>query len=100
MTNEEALEFIKNWNPSLENLSKLFEAVSAGMKALEKYEKYKWHNIREEIPPNNGTKYFVWDNVTKECIIFPGWMFHDNDLFEHGYSAWREIEPFEEVEGG
>lgn len=100
MTNEDAIEF-------------LLELKKMVTEALEKQEKYKWHDLRknpEDLPEDNNTrseymvtdgrKYFISKYFGKGEFLNGYWEFPEGvfecNAFDVDVIAWREIEPFEE----
>ena len=101
MTNKEAYEFIQT----------LFlprEVMEICLKALEKADKYRWHDLRknpDDLPEADG-------NSESEYVLVmigtPEWNSWEQAYYHHGKRlwstyeqnvfAWRYIEPFEEEE--
>lgn len=84
------------------------EAIDVAIEVMEKAEKYRWHDLREnpdDLPKENGD-YMVWyhaingvyDGAKVMYYSTAGWLTGKTRKKE-GVIAWREIEPFEsEVE--
>ena len=102
MTNKEAYEFIQT----------LFlprEVMEICLKALEKADKYRWHDLREnpdDLPEAIGGSYV--SEYVFVMIGTPGWNNCEWAYYKHNHKewstyeqniiAWRYIEPFEEEE--
>ena len=117
MTKSEAIKELRNIRPKGGIIpQRRAESIDIAIKALEKEEKYHWHNLRknpEDLPKNLSGSYLFenkWGQVFKGTFRAVG----DIKLFEtHIYSKdhggdiwlqyktcnivrWKEIEPFEE----
>ena len=117
MTEIEAIKELRNIRPKYGIIpQKRAEAIDIAIKALEKEEKYHWHDLRknpDDLPKNLSGSYLFenkWGQVFKGTFRAVG----DIKLFEtHIYSKdhggdiwlqyktcnvvqWKEIEPFEE----
>ena len=85
------------------------DAVSVGLKVIEKQIKYRWHDLRkdpEDLPIQDGWYYVAVEYDTVET----GYGYYENIKTVYGYTsewnsvvpkvgnviAWRYIEPFEE----
>ena len=107
MTNKEAIKAIKcNYPP--ENYTRLREALDMATEALEKANKYRWHDLRKnpnDLPEADeyGCSEYVlvmigtpeWDNHE--------WAYYNHNtrswstpFYEQNVFAWRYIEPFKE----
>ena len=101
MTNKEAYEFIQT----------LFlprEIRELCLKALEKADKYRWHDLRknpDDLPEDNGygkSEYVLVRLGTPEWYSCE-WAYYNHNakvwsLYEQNVFAWRYIEPFKERE--
>lgn len=102
MTNQEAIELLKDheyWT----DFSWMDEVAEMAIEALEKVDKYRWHNLLKDpndLPPidervelifnvdNQNINQFGLLNVNKEWAV--------NGFITHlSVIAWRYIEPFE-----
>lgn len=103
MTPKEAIKAIKcNYPP--ERYSMLREALNMAIEALEKQEKYKWHDLRKnpkDLPDErnvvigfDGSEYGA--TVFYDSGIYRGWATSDQDFEPSDITAWRYMEPFEE----
>lgn len=68
---------------------------------VEKTEKYKWHDLRknpEDLPENTGV--YLVKRPTDRCTYceYTVFVYNTKLWIEQSVVAWREIEPFEEVE--
>ena len=110
MTNEEAKTIMDNLIYLYRPLGNSLKAWHMAIKALEKADKYKWHDLRknpDDLPEDNGygcSEYVLvmigtpeWDN--REWAYYnyntKGW---STPLYEQNVFAWRYIEPFKEEE--
>lgn len=106
MTNKEAIRYAKE--NILAYTSDMAEFKTMAIKALEKADKYKWHDLRknpDDLPEDNG-------NSESEYVLVmigtPEWNSWEQAYYHHGKQmwstyeqnvfAWRYIEPFEEGE--
>ena len=107
MTNKEAIRYAK------ENIiaytSEMAEFKVIAIEALEKADKYKWHDLRknpDDLPEAIGGSY-----VSEYVLVMigtPEWNSWEQAYYHHGKRlwstyeqnvfAWRYIEPFEEEE--
>lgn len=112
MTNKEAIEQFKERlaiTDHREQMPEYYEAIEMAVDALEKADKYRWHDLRknpDDLPEAVG------DGYESEYVLVmtgtPEWnsweqayYHHDKKLwstYEQNIFAWRYIEPFEEEE--
>ena len=111
MKPEEAIEIIKvaiaevEWNYPMDYTVAFEEAIEA----LEKADKYKWHDLRknpDDLPEDNGngeSDYVLvmigtpeWNHC--EFVYYNYNMREWPSLYEQNVFAWRYVEPFEEEE--
>lgn len=123
MTNEEAIDVLNNtaWLGTDVGI-KVYPAVKMAVEALEKREKYRWHDLRKnpkDLPKEGERILFCtvcYDNEDEERIWTGNFRngycddgcYFENDDYECFVTiavypssevlAWRYIEPFEEVE--
>lgn len=115
MTDEECFEVLRNaaWLGTDHGMSVL-NAVESLMKNHELKSKYRWHDLRKnpnDLPDDNDTrseyvvtdgsqyftsKYFGKGEYFNGCWEYPDGVFECN-AYDVDVIAWREIEPFEEV---
>lgn len=104
MTNKEAIEVIKcNYPP--ENYTRLREALDMTIEALEKADKYRWHDLRknpDDLPEADeyGRSEFVFVMTGTPEWYSCEWAYYHHDkklwsIYEQDVFAWRYIEPFE-----
>lgn len=109
MTNKEAKKIMDNLIYLYRPLGGSLEAWHMAIKALEKADKYKWHDLRknpDDLPEAIGGSY-----VSEYVLIMigtPGWNNCEWAYYKHNHKewstyeqniyAWRYIEPFEEEE--
>ena len=106
MTNEEAIKAIKcNYPP--ENYTRLRGALDMAIEALEKADKYRWHDLRknpDDLPEAD-------EYGCSECVLAvtgtPEWGDYEWAYYNHNtmmwstpfcvqnVCAWRYVEPFE-----
>ena len=111
MTNEKAIEIIKDC--MILNNCFVKEAGEMAIKSLEQQNKYRWHDLRKDpndLPNDDSIEYVVcveYRNGKRECTICCLDMGGDMMLLptlgnwignSYHIIAWREIEPFEDVE--
>ena len=108
MKPEEAIETIKiaiaevEWNYPIDYTVAFEEAI----KALEKADKYRWHDLRknpDDLPEDNG---YGKSEYVLVMIGTPEWNSWEQAYYHHGKRlwttyeqnvfAWRYIEPFKE----
>ena len=112
MTNKEAIEQFKERlaiTDYRKQIPEYYEAIEMAVEALEKADKYRWHDLRknpDDLPEAIG------DGYESEYVLVmtgtPEWnsweqayYHHDKKLwstYEQDVFAWRYIEPFEEEE--
>lgn len=110
MTNKEAKKIMDNLIYLYRPLGGSVEAWNMAIKALEKADKYRWHDLRknpDDLPEADeyGCSEYVlvmigtpeWDNHE--------WAYYNHNtrmwstpFYEQNVFAWRYIEPFEEEE--
>ena len=110
MKPEEAIETIKiaiaevEWNYPIDYTVAFEEAI----KALEKADKYRWHDLRknpDDLPEDNGygkSEYVLVMIGTPEWYSCE-WAYYSHNakmwsIYEQNVFAWRYIEPFKEEE--
>ena len=109
MTNEEAKTIMDNLVYLYRPLGGSLEAWHMAIKALEKADKYRWHDLRknpDDLPEAIGGSY-----VSEYVLVMigtPGWNNYEWAYYKHNHKewstyeqnifAWRYIEPFEEEE--
>ena len=112
MNNKEAIEILKKNKPTCDTREcgkKLCMAVGVAIEALEKADKYKWHDLRknpDDLPEAIGGGYE--SDYVLVMIGTPEWnsweqayYHHDKKMwstYEQNVFAWRYVEPFEEEE--
>ena len=106
MTNKEAIRYAK------ENIiaytSEMAEFKVIAIEALEKADKYKWHDLRknpDDLPEADeyGRSEFVLVMIGTPEWYSCEWAYYHHDkklwsIYEQDVFAWRYIEPFEEEE--
>lgn len=109
MTNKEAKKIMDNLIYLYRPLGNSLKAWHMAIKALEKADKYRWHDLRknpDDLPEAIG------DGYESEYVLVmtgtPEWNSweqayykHDKQMwstYEQNIIAWRYIEPFEEEE--
>lgn len=112
MTNKEAIEQFKERlaiTDYRKQIPEYYEAIEMAVEALEKADKYRWHDLRknpDDLPEAIG------DGYESECVLVmtgtPEWNSWEQAYYHHGKRlwstyeqnvfAWRYIEPFEEEE--
>ena len=109
MTNKEAKTIMDNLIYLYRPLGNSLKAWHMAIKALEKADKYRWHDLRknpDDLPEAIGGGYE--SEYVLVMIGIPEWnhwewayYHHDKKLwstYEQNIFAWRYIEPFEEEE--
>ena len=109
MTNKEAKKIMDNLIYLYRPLGNSLKAWHMAIKALEKADKYRWHDLRknpDDFPEAVGGGYE--SDYVLVMIGTPEWnsweqayYHHDKKLwstYEQNVFAWRYIEPFEEEE--
>ena len=107
MTNEEAKTIMDNLIYLYRPLGNSLKAWHMAIKALEKANKYRWHDLRmnpDDLPEAIGGGYE--SEYVLVMIGIPEWnhwewayYHHDKKLwstYEQNVFAWRYVEPFEE----
>ena len=109
MTNKDAKTIMDNLIYLYRPLGNSLKAWHMAIKALEKADKYKWHDLRknpDDLPEAIG------DGYESEYVLVmtgtPEWNSWEQAYYHHGKRmwstyeqnvfAWRYIEPFEEEE--
>ena len=111
MTNKEAIEQFKEWlviTDYRQQIPEYYEAIEMAVDALEKADKYRWHDLRknpDDLPKDNG---YGESDYVLVMIGTPEWNSWEQAYYHHGKRlwstyeqnvfAWRYIEPFEEEE--
>ena len=117
MTNKEAIEQLKERlaiTDYRQQIPEYYEAIEMAVEALEKADKYRWHDLREnpdDLPEAIGggyeSEYVLVMIGTPELMIgTPEWNSWEQAYYHHGKRlwstyeqnvfAWRYIEPFKE----
>ena len=109
MTNKEAKTIMEKLLLFYRPLGGSVEAWNMAIKALEKADKYRWHDLREspdDLPEAIGGSYV--SEYVFVMIGTPGWNNCEWAYYKHNHKewstyeqniiAWRYIEPFEEEE--
>ena len=110
MNNKEAIEILKKNKPTCDTREcgkKLCMAIYVAIEALEKADKYRWHDLRknpDDLPEAIGGSYV--SEYVFVMIGTPGWNNCEWAYYKHNHKewstyeqniiAWRYIEPFEE----
>ena len=110
MTNKEAIEQLKERlaiTDYRQQIPEYYEAIEMAVEALEKADKYRWHDLREnpdDLPEAIGGGYE--SEYVLVMIGTPEWNSWEQAYYHHGKRlwstyeqnvfAWRYIEPFEE----
>ena len=105
MTAEEAVTLLEATKKMTEGISDLHKVCEMAISALEKSEKYRWHDLRknpEDLPEKTDPVLICdWVKCDESHIGYElgvysvfGWMKQTN----HKILAWRYIEPLEEEE--
>ena len=111
MTNKEAIEQFKERLAITDygqQIPEYYEAIEMAVEALEKADKYRWHDLRknpDDLPEADGNSESDYVLV---MIGTPEWNSWEQAYYHHGKRlwstyeqnvfAWRYIEPFEEEE--
>ena len=111
MTNKEAIEQLKERlaiTDYRQQIPEYYEAIEMAVEALEKADKYRWHDLRknpDDLPEADGNSESDYVLV---LIGTPEWNSWEQAYYHHGKRlwstyeqnvfAWRYIEPFEEEE--
>ena len=111
MTNKEAIEQLKERlaiTDYRQQIPEYYEAIEMAVEALEKADKYRWHDLRknpDDLPEADGNDESDYVLV---MIGTPEWNSWEQAYYHHGKRlwstydqnvfAWRYIEPFKEEE--
>ena len=108
MTNEEAKTIMDNLIYLYRPLGNSLKAWHMAIKALEKADKYRWHDLRKnpddlpEADGNSESEYVLAMIGTPEWNSWEQAYYHHGkrmwSTYEQNVFAWRYIEPFEEEE--
>ena len=108
MTNEEAKTIMDNLIYLYRPLGNGLKAWHMAIKALEKADKYRWHDLRknpDDLPEADeyGRSEFVFVMTGTPEWYSCEWAYYHHDkklwsIYEQNVFAWRYIEPFEEEE--
>ena len=112
MTNKEAIEQFKERlaiTDYRQQTPEYYEAIEMAVEALEKADKYRWHDLRknpDDLPEAIGGGYE--SDYVLVMIGTPEWNSWEQAYYHHGKRlwstyeqnvfAWRYIEPFKEEE--
>ena len=109
MTNKEAIEQFKERlaiTDYRKQIPEYYEAIEMAVDALEKADKYRWHDLRknpDDLPEDNGygeSEYVLIMTGTPEWNSWEQAYYHHGkrlwSTYEQDVFAWRYIEPFEE----
>ena len=109
MTNKEAKTIMEKLLLFYRPLGGSVEAWNMAIKALEKADKYRWHDLRknpDDLPEAIGGSYV--SEYVFVMIGTPGWNNCEWAYYKHNHKewstyeqniiAWRYVEPFEEEE--
>ena len=110
MTNKEAIEQLKERlaiTDYRQQIPEYYEAIEMAVEALEKADKYRWHDLRknpDDLPEAIGGGYE--SDYVLVLIGTPEWNSWEQAYYHHGKRlwstyeqnvfAWRYIEPFKE----
>ena len=105
MTDEEAKTIMDNLIYLYRPLGNSLKAWHMAIKALEKADKYRWHDLRKnpddlpEADGNSESEYVLAMTGTPEWYSCE-WAYYHHDkklwsIYEQDVFAWRYIEPFE-----
>ena len=105
MTNEEAKTIMDNLIYLYRPLGNSLKAWHMAIKALEKADKYRWHDLRknpDDLPEADeyGRSEFVFVMTGTPEWYSCEWAYYHHDkklwsIYEQDVFAWRYIEPFE-----
>ena len=108
MTNKEAKKIMDNLIYLYRPLGNGLKAWHMAIKALEKADKYRWHDLRknpDDLPEADeyGRSEFVFVMTGTPEWYSCEWAYYHHDkklwsIYEQNVFAWRYIEPFEEEE--
>ena len=109
MTNKEAIEQFKERlviTDYRKQIPEYYEAIEMAVDALEKADKYRWHDLRknpDDLPKadgNNESEYVLAAIGTPEWNHYE-WAFYNHStrmwstsLYDQNVCAWRGVEPF------
>ena len=106
MTNKEAKKIMDNLIYLYRPLGNSLKAWHMAIKALEKADKYRWHDLRknpDDLPEADGNSESDYVLVLIGTPEWNSWeqayYHHDKKLwstYEQNVFAWRYIEPFKE----
>ena len=109
MTNKEAIEQFKERlaiTDYRKQMPEYYEAIETAIKALEKADKYRWHDLRKnpddlpEADGNSESEYVLAMIGTPEWNSWEQAYYHHGkrmwSTYEQNVFAWRYIEPFKE----
>ena len=106
MTNEEAKTIMDNLIYLYRPLGNSLKAWHMAIKALEKTDKYRWHDLRKnpyDLPEADeyGRSEFVFVMTGTPEWYCCEWAYYHHDkklwsIYEQNVFAWRYIEPFKE----
>ena len=111
MTNKEAIEQFKERlaiTDYRKQIPEYYEAIEMAVEALEKADKYRWHDLRknpDDLPEAIGgdeSEYVLVMIGTPEWYSCE-WAYYSHNakmwsIYEQNVFAWRYIEPFKEEE--
>ena len=105
MTNEEAKTIMDNLIYLYRPLGNSLEAIDKAIEALEKTDKYRWHDLRknpDDLPEADeyGRSEFVFVMTGTPEWYSCEWAYYHHDkklwsIYEQDVFAWRYIESFE-----
>ena len=108
MTIKEAKTIMENLIYLYRPLGNSLKAWHMAIKALEKADKYRWHDLRknpDDLPEADeyGRSEFVFVMIGTPEWYSCEWAYYNHDkkewsIYEQDVFAWRYIEPFEEEE--
>ena len=111
MTNKEAIEQLKERlaiTDYRQQIPEYYEAIEMAVEALEKADKYRWHDLRknpDDLPEADGNSESDYVLVMIGTPEWNSWeqayYHHDKKMwstYDQNVFAWRYIEPFEEEE--
>ena len=111
MTNKEAIEQFKERlaiTDYRQQIPEYYEAIEMAVEALEKADKYRWHDLRKnpddfpEADGNSESDYVLVMIGTPEWNSWEQAYYHHGkrlwSTYEQNVFAWRYIEPFKEEE--
>ena len=107
MTNEEAKTIMDNLIYLYRPLGNSLKAWHMAIKALEKADKYRWHDLRKN--PDDLPEGFEGSYESEYVLVMIGipewnhweWAYYHHDkklwsTYEQNVFAWRYVEPFKE----